>query len=77
MGCTHIVKVEDEVQLADVLETSVEGFHKDLAGPSDVRQSHAQGLNSVPGEEGRTWIKSRIPSSLSLWSTTKTKYRVA
>jgi hypothetical protein len=28
-----------------------------------------------PGEEGRTWIKSRIPSSLSLWSTTKTKYR--
>jgi len=61
----HFVHVKDQIQLANIFETSVQNLNKNLE-------------NKNQGEKGLlTCIRSKIPSSDSDESTQKMKYKVA
>lgn len=64
----YLIEVKDKIQFAYVLERAVQRLYKDLVENQRMMDPE---LLSV------TCIRSRIPSSLSAASTTKTKYSVA
>ena len=65
--------MEDEVELAHVLEAPVERLDEDLRRGERQLELKAEEEEEVRKRVGRTWMRSRIPSSDSLWSTTKAK----
>ena len=67
--------MEDEVELAHVLEAPVERLDEDLRVASGKRQLERKAEEEEEVRKGvrRTWMRSRIPSSDSLWSTTNAK----
>ena len=68
---TYLIKMENEIKFANIFKSSVKRFYKNLL--LDVIIEYATRDQDIM----QTWIKSRIPSSLSAPSTTKTKWRVA
>ena len=71
------MEVEDDVKLAHILEVPIERLNEDLLGTRETRRWWvAAGRRPASGGEP-TWIRSRIPSSLSLPSIAMIKYSVA